>query len=377
MEYRHKDLCELDESVLHQAPFPFRHAGSSDVRFFDRYWLTAVEPTGSSGLIAGLGCYKNTGSCDGFVSMQAGSEQYNARFARPLDQDVDAMSVGDLRIVVEEPFRRLRLVVEPDSSPLGAELLWTSSFAPHVEPHHFDAPAGRVLQDMTRYDQLGRWNGWIDYGQGRVDVSDWWGARDHSWGIRPGVGGFERSAGDPSMTSDMPTAPRKPLLLMALFAEAGERFLALQYHEDADGRCLALFGEVIHRDGKRDPVTGLDADIDFVPGARAYREVSLTVYLRSGESLAVTAKPLMNAWAYSGTGYDGGFNDRRGLGAWRGTVAEFDTYQLVPPEQVLLDGHEVPPGHREQPVTLTLDGVPGIGHCPVITRGTLPRRQVG
>lgn len=376
MNVRHPELCDLDETVLHQTPFPMRHAGSSDVRFFDRYWLTAVDPSGCAGLIAGLGYYKNTGSCDGYVSVQTGAEQHNARFARPLDDDPDTMSVGDVRIAVDEPFQRLRLVVEPGASPIAGELTWTSTFGPHLEAHHFDAPAGRMLQDMTRYDQLGRWQGWLDYGQGRVDVADWWGARDHSWGLRPGIGGFERSHGDPSMVTEMPTAPRRAMLHLVLFAEAGDRFLALQYREDAAGNRLALDGESITHDGVRTRVSDLELDVAFAAGSRAYRELSLDVGLADGTSLQVEARPLLHAWAYSGTGYDGGYRDGRGLGAWRGTVAEYDVYEHVPPEGVLLDGEPTRPGHREQSVTLTIDGKPGLGHCPVITRGSLPRRGI-
>lgn len=377
MRFRHAELCDLDETVLHQTPFPLRHASTSDVRFFDRYWLAAADPRGSAGLIAGLGFYKNTGSCDGYVSIQAGAHQYNARFARPLDDDRDHLTVGDLRIVVEKPFERIRLTVDPRSTPLAADLTWTSTFAPHLEAHHFDAPAGRTMQDMTRYDQLGRWQGWIDHGKGRIEVDDWFGARDHSWGIRPGVGGFEKSHGDPSMTADMPTAPRKAMLHLVLFAEAGDEFIALQYRENADGRRLVLDGEVIGRDGSRQRVSDLELRIEFVEGSRAYREIELTATLEDDKTRVIRVEPLLHAWAYSGTGYDGGYNDRRGLGAWRGTLAEHDVYEYQPPEAVLLDGKPVPPGHREQPVTLTVDGVPGTGHCPVITRGALPRHGLG
>lgn len=377
MHFKHPDLCDLDETVLHQTPFPMRHASTSDVRFFDRYWLSAVDPAGKAAFIAGIGFYKNTGSCDGYIAVQAGNKQHNARFARPLDDDLNTMTVGDIRISVEEPFKKLRLVAEPVTSPIAADLTWTSSFAPHLEAHHFDAPAGRTMQDMSRYDQVGRWSGWIDHGEGRIEVDDWWGARDHSWGIRPGVGGFEKSHGDPSMKADMPTAPRKSMLHLVLFAEAGDHFLALQYRENAEGKRLALDGELIDRDGGRRRVGDLDVDIAFIEGSRAYRHVELDVTLEDGTSLNVEAEPLMQAWAYSGTGYDGGYRDGRGLGAWRGTLTEYDMYEYVPPEQVLLEGKPVSPGHREQPVTLSINGVAGIGHCPVITRGSLPLRGIG
>lgn len=372
---RHPALAAADEHLLHQTPWPARHASSSDVRFFDRYWLTCASPTGEAGLIAGVAFYKNTGSCDGYTAIQAGDRQHNVRFARALDDDVDRMGVGDLEVRVLDPFERIALTLHPGSSPLAAELEWRSVTAPHLEAHHFDAPAGRVLQDMTRYDQIGRWTGWIDHGAGRIAVRDWWGARDHSWGLRPGVGGFERSHGDPSMQAQLPTAPRRAMLHLVLFAEVDGRFLALQYREDGTGARLALDGELIEPTGVRIPVADLDLEIDFVPGSRAYSHVRLAVTLVTGAVLDVRAEPLLHAWAYSGTGYDGGYDDRRGLGAWRGEVAEHDVYTFVPPEGVQMAGAEVPPGHREQPVRLTIDGHPGLGHLPVITRGDIARAR--
>ena len=373
MTHRHRALAASDEGLLHQTPWPLRHASSSDLRFFDRYWFAVADPAGSAGLIAGVAFYKNTGSCDGYVAIQQGELQHNARFARPLDADVDRTGVGDLDVRVVEPFERIELTVRPDHTPLAAELTWTSTTAPHLEAHHFDAPAGRVVQDMTRYDQVGSWSGWFDHGSGPITVDGWWGARDHSWGLRPGVGGFERSQGDPSTQTQLPTAPRAAMLHLVLFGEVEGRFLALQYREDAEGRRLATDGELVEPTGVRVPVVDIEAEVDFVPGSRGYSEVRLTVALADGTSTRVVAHPLLHAWAYSGTGYDGGYDDRRGLGAWRGDVVEHDVYTHVPPDDVQVDGRSVPPGHREQPVTLTLDGRPGLGHLPVITRGALPR----
>ncbi len=374
MNHRHPELSALDDQILHQTPWPIRHANSSDVRFFDRYWLSMADPAGEAGLIAGIAFYKNTGSCDGYVSMQVGDRQHNVRFARPLDDAVDDMTVGDLTITVLEPFERIQLELRAESSPMSAQLTWRSVSEPHLESHHFDAPRGRVVQDMTRYDQLGRWNGWIDTGGGRRQVEDWWGARDHSWGLRPGVGGFERSQGDPSMQTQMPTAPRHPMLHIVLFGEVDGRFLALQYRENAEGAALALDAELIEPDGVRKRIVDAQVEVDFVEGSRAYQEVRMFLTDDTGADLEVVAHPLLHAWAYSGTGYDGGFDDRRGLGAWRGTVVEHDVYELGAPESVQVNGADVPPGHREQPVLLTINGRSGQGHLPVITRGSLPLR---
>ncbi|MFD2396553.1 hypothetical protein ACFSVJ_06560 [Prauserella oleivorans] len=82
----------------------------------------------------------------------------------------------------------------------------------------------------------------------------------------------------------MPTAPRKSMLHLVLFAEAGDNFLALQYRENAEGRRLALDGELIGRDGVRRRVGDLDADITFVEGSRAYSHVKLDVTMEDGTS---------------------------------------------------------------------------------------------
>src|SRR5690606_40160449 len=98
-----------------------------------------------------------------------------------------------------------------------------------------------------------------------------------------------------------------------LYAEAGDKFLALQYRENAEGKRLALDGELITSDGTRRRIGDLELDIDFVAGSRAYKHVKLDVTLEDDTTLAVEAEPLLHAWAYSGTGYDGGYRDRRGL----------------------------------------------------------------
>ena len=44
-------LTDLDDTLLHQAPLPFEFVGTSDHRFYDRYWFEAVVPDGSAGVL--------------------------------------------------------------------------------------------------------------------------------------------------------------------------------------------------------------------------------------------------------------------------------------------------------------------------------------
>jgi hypothetical protein len=367
-------LSSLDETLMHQASWPFRMAGVSDHRFFDRHWYSLVDVEQSLGLISGMAFYKNMGVCDGFVAMQSGDDQFNVRFSRELGDDVDRFHVGDLEIELLEPFKTIRLTLSGESSPMSAELTWTSDFPAYLEAHAFDVPSARILQDASRYDQVGRWNGWIDFGRdGRHRIDDAWGVRDHSWGVRPGVGGFDRSMADPSAALATPGAPRDPMLYLVMYCQLDDLFIGLHHREDGTGAVLYEDGEALWRDGRTCDVAAVDFAIDFEPGSRAYSQIRADVALEDGQRFEIVATPVLHAWAYAGTGYDGGFSDGKGLGAWRGTVVEHDRYVHVRPEAVLLDGAPTPAGHREQPTSLTVNGRPGMGYCPMMTRGALPR----
>ena len=56
---------------------------------------------------------------------------------------------------------------------------------------------GRVQTQGVRMYQLGRADGWIEIEGERRSVEDWYGSRDHSWGVRPGTGGYEPVTGPP------------------------------------------------------------------------------------------------------------------------------------------------------------------------------------
>jgi hypothetical protein len=367
-------LHPLDETLMHQVPWPFRFAGTSDHRFFDRHWLAVTDPAGSAGLLAGIAFYKNMGVCDGYVTMQAGRQQHNVRFSRPLAEDFETLRCGDMTVAIVEPFRTVRLTLDANDSPLAADLTFSARYEPYCEAHYIDAQSGRVGQEITRYDQCGRWSGWIDCGGGRVEVDDWWGVRDHSWGYRPGVGGFDRSVADPGLDQTAaPTTARAPMLHLNVFCDTGDVFIAAHSREDAAGRRSYVDGEAITPAGEHIAVNDLQFDISFIPGTRAYDRLTVDVETADDQTYHIEATPLLHAWAYSGTGYDGGFRDEQGLGVWRGHVAEYDVYEHVPPDQVLLDGVPTPPGHREQPTLMTVNGSPAVGYCPVMTRGALPR----
>jgi hypothetical protein len=361
-----RSLHSLDETLMHQVPWPFRFTATSDHRFFDRYWFSGVDPSGGGGFLSGMAFYKNMHVCDGYGVIQRSGRQYNARWSRPLADDMENSAVGDLAVDVLEPYHRLRVRWSGASAPLRADLEFTASFEPYVEEHYLDASTGRVTQEITRYNQIGRWNGWLELGAERIDVDDWWAVRDHSWGVRPGVGGLDRSVADPAARS-------APMMHTVLYCATDTESFCISRREDAAGRVTYLDGEAISAAGTHVMLSSVDIEPRFVPEARTYESVRFGVELADGRTVEIVAEPLLQPWAYAGTGYDGGYSDGRGLGFPRGTLTEYDEYELVPPERVLLDGAPTPTGHREQFAVVTIDGTPTTGYCTVMTRGALPR----
>src|SRR4051794_39235518 len=122
---------------MHQTPWPFRFAGMSDHRFYDRYWLGGVHPDGAAGFLSGMAFYKNMHVCDGYGVVQLpdphgpGARQHNARWSRPLGQDRERTAVSDLSVEVLEPFRRVRLRWSGETTPLAADLEYSAAFDPY------------------------------------------------------------------------------------------------------------------------------------------------------------------------------------------------------------------------------------------------------
>lgn len=363
-------LSPLDETLLHQTPEPFGHVHTSDHRFFDRNWFGCFARDGSVGVITGMGAYANMNVLDGFAAVQRDGRQHNLRASRPLRTDLAALRVGPISHEVVEPLHSHRLVVAGGEHAMALDLTWSGTFPVHVEPRHHDRLDGRVYQDYRRFDQMGRVDGWVEVDGERVEIADGVGIRDHSWGVRRSTGGFE------PFTGSMPPEVHGSLFIWLEFA-TDEVNGHLQLTEDAAGTRTMLEGFLAtHRGDEIDRVEVVDVrhDIDFHPGCRAYRSAVLDIDTSDGRTHRLEAEPVLTAWAYRGTGYDSGFDDGRGLGAFRGEVLERDAYDVSHPEEVVLpSGEVVRPMHREQHVRVRLDGADGFGHLPVMPIGANER----
>jgi hypothetical protein len=363
-------LTKLDDTLFHQAPTTFDHAVTSDHRFYDRYWFQAIEPGGATSLVAGMGLYKNTNVLDGYCTIVHDGKQYCLRASRALRPRVDDPSVGPLTIEVVEGLRQLRIAVEPGRYPIACDLMWTGTYDVIEEPPMWRRLDGRVQTQGVRLYQLGRADGWIEIEGVRRDASEWFASRDHSWGVRPGTGGYEPVTG--------PKREAQAEFLRAFLYFDNRELGGVVDITQGGGGFQRSFGTIQWPTGSgRVPARVIKADLDisYLDGlgpadtiSLGFDRASFDVTTSAGDQFRIECEVVSPAWVLKATGYDMGYADGLGLGAYRGTlVEEFETLDVSSPHEVVVlpDRTPYPHPHREHDVTLRIDGVPGEGHLMV------------
>ena len=68
----------------------------------------------------------------------------------------DEVKIGPLSVEVLEGLRRFRMRLGDNPSSLRLDLEWIASMNPHEEEHDFRQSSGKVVQDISRFDQVGR-----------------------------------------------------------------------------------------------------------------------------------------------------------------------------------------------------------------------------
>ena len=365
----------MDDTLWHTHPTTFDHVGTSDPRFFDRYWFAASDPAGSGTLQFTLGVYNNMNVVDaGFVVIR-GERQHNVRASRSLRPRFET-ACGPLRGDVLEPLHRARLRAAPGAHGLEADLEWTSILPAQEEAARFTRVRGRVVEESRRFDQIGECSGWISLEGERWELDRWWATRDHSWGVREAMGIEEPVTGPPA-------APSAGMLFAFLFFSSETLGGHLQIAQ-FEGRPDYFTAELTRRDRPDEvfaELAGSDLDVVFYDQARPrrFRSATFGARLADGSKLEIEAEALCPAVDMQGLGYSGGYADGRGLGVWRGEEhVESDVWDVSHPCEVGRgDGAVARPMHRIQPVRLTLRGAgleeQGTGSLTLIAEGRLPQ----
>jgi hypothetical protein len=295
-------LSPADELLVHQTSDTFDHVATSDRNFYDRYYFNMHSSSDELFVIMGLGQYPNLGVTDAFITVSVGQDQHTVRASRELGGDRLDTSIGPLSVEVVEGLKVLRVRCAPNEWGIEADLTFRGVVEALEEPHTFSRQYGRVIQDVTRYAQVGTWEGTLTAAGTTWEVTPdrWKGVRDRSWGVRP-VG--EREA--PGIRSRQATDGygfRHDWVPM----QFDDHMLKIQIDQDADGhRHVEESMRVWNLDTGR-PIEHLgrpEVVMEYVSGTREMSGATITATDPEGKPITVAVTPLRTLYLAAGSGY--------------------------------------------------------------------------
>lgn len=174
-----------DEYPIHQTPEPVWVAGS-DRNFYDRYFFNGYSRDGSVFFGAAFGVYPHLNIMDGAFSVLKDGVQRSVHLSRILNYERMDTRVGPMSIEVLQPLHSVRIKLE-DAEGISADLTFEGRHFPVEEPRFTRRTGSRMMMDVTRMTQNGRWSGTITVDGETIEVAsdNFWGTRDRSWGVRP------------------------------------------------------------------------------------------------------------------------------------------------------------------------------------------------
>ncbi|MGW5145114.1 hypothetical protein [Rhodococcus koreensis] len=343
-------LSPYDELPVHQTSHPLSVVTNTDPGFDDGYFFSVFSADHRTVCFQGLRINPNTDIVGGYVGFIRDGVQRTVRFSRTWRELCDTV-VGPYRIEVVEPYRHIRLTLDDNPSGLRFDLNWIGSSPAYEEAHHLATNRGRPTTDQTRYSQAGTARGWIDIDGERIDVdpAQWYGSRDHSWGLyheRPPLAPNPRFL-PPRAAEGVPRALR----FWTLFG-SGELSGFYAIHESPDGKQVPMndtfgtpFEGRLHLgwDSETIDLVGGTHALELVPGTRLLRSATVTLLDADGGKWVQHVEPVAPPWVTATIGYQGGsWKDGGSMRTYHGpgVSVEWDEFDFAqqPFDHTMYDG---------------------------------------
>jgi hypothetical protein len=364
-------LTPLDDTLWHQLPTTFDHVWTSDPRWFDRFWFAIYSPDGRVAVQVTMGAYRNMNVLDGGAVVVVDGRQYNLRVSRSLNRDPETVC-GPLRVRLLEPLKSFELAIEPGEHAVSGQIHWECVEPAHEEHPHYTRLQGRTVEDYRRFDQIGTARGWLEVEGRRVDIDGWWACRDHSWGVRRGMGVPE------PVTGPKVTLAEKGHVMSFLFFSTDTMSGSLLFSGRGDDVPYTTGVVTDRRTQQQHHVSKIKLEVDLHEGTRRFRRTGVLATLEDGRQLRLAVDARGSSIAMQGLGYSGGYNDGKGLGAWRAeNHLEHDVWDVSHPSKIVYaDGSQKEHWHRIQPVGVSADfdgeASQGAGSMTLTIAGKLP-----
>ena len=178
-------LTTNDEYLVHQIPEPLSVVGIEHQYWRESYFVVAHGPEVDSDVIViAMATYPARHGLDALVLGRVGGELMGTHHQRGADGDPHTSVVGPVSVVIEEPFRRVHVVVEATEG-FEADMTFTARTQPYaLRRGRLLDDDGSLLWDQSHMIQSGTFSGSYRKDGRQASVDGWLGQRDHSWGVR-------------------------------------------------------------------------------------------------------------------------------------------------------------------------------------------------
>ncbi len=307
-------LQGADEGLNHQIVDTFATIAHSDYAWTEKIWVSIAKADGSIQANLGLGKYPNRGVIDGFGGISRGREQWTVRGSRELRSAPEETAIGPIVYEIIDPLGAVRVRLQPnDVQPISFDLVLRGVTPPFFEERNLvrNPKTNRIDVNVIRYHQGGWATGTITVDGQRYELTgeDGFGFRDHSWGIRQGVGDDPTDLPSPpsmarsharrrGMMKWTPAFFRRPdgtYYEYSVFLTGGGWDYASAYVNDASGR--------------QDRVRSAEPRMQYDPHTRFVRDGELHLVMDSGEERTIHVEV---------PGDSGFFLKTVGYGDWKG-----------------------------------------------------------
>src|SRR5664279_5191385 len=119
-------LDPLDEHPIHQVPMSMVYVATSDRNTYDRCIYQALDHSGETEMLTGLGVYPNLGIIDAFATVRRGDKQWAVQTSGIRPDDKLLQKVGPYQLTVVDPFKELHLRCDGDDHGVGFDLTFCS-----------------------------------------------------------------------------------------------------------------------------------------------------------------------------------------------------------------------------------------------------------
>jgi len=316
-------LVPSDEGFNHQIADTFGAVAQSDRSWTEKVCGSIFRKDGSLQIGWGLGKYINRNVMDGYAGVSRGVEQWTVRGSRMLFPTPDLISVGPIHYEVIEPLKKIRVRLERNEvQPISFDVILDGSLIPpFLENHEFRRQAFgfRTETDLCRYHHVGSASGWLELDGVRhqINPEDWCMTRDHSWGVRYGVGNEPL---DLMPGIDSSQLPMNFLWSPMRFEKAdGSQYSMHHFYLNVNfpGFEPVFHGGVEYADGKREPFRGLVPELRYDSSNRRLQGGLLHFTQHDGSVRTLAIEVLGDTGFHLGTGLYFGY---KGLhhGSWQG-----------------------------------------------------------